>query len=157
MRTSSTPPNNICKVTVNQPSSLQQRQGMEIPAEVEKKLADLFDRTHRTFLNQLREQAPSLCNYSPHSKGFAHLQALAIDHFDTTLQALKSHEASNHLTLAVESAVDGVQHTLKVISPSGGVVYDTWFNNQTIGDVSYTLKEILQNLPRLAERYPANG
>jgi hypothetical protein len=157
MRLSSTPKANFSKAIVNQPSSLQQRQGLTITNGVEKRLGDLFSTTFSTFQNQLREQAPHLFDGQPHSRGFAHLQALAIDDFETIVQVLKSHEDSNHLTLAVDSAVDGVQHTLKVMSPSGEVVHKTWFNNETIGDVSNKLTVLFQELPRLAQQHPANG
>jgi len=157
MRLSSTPPNNFCKASVNQPASLQQRQGLTITKEVDKRLVHLFSTTFSTFQNQLREQAPRLVEGQPHSRGFAHLEGLAIDDFETKVQVLKSHEASNHLILAVDSAVDGVAHTLKVMSPSGEVVHKTWFNNQTIGDVSNELTVLFQELPRLAQKYPAKG
>jgi hypothetical protein len=157
MRTSFTPPTNFSKASVNQPSSLQQRQGLTITKEVEKRLGHLFNETHVKFNDLVREQAPRLDFEQPHSRGFSYLQALAIEHFDTTLQALKNHEASKHLTLVMESAVNGVEHTLKVMSPSGEVVHKTWFNNQTIGDVSSKLSDLLQEVPGLAEKYPANG
>ena len=65
MRLSSTPPNNICKVSVNQPSSLQQRQGMKVPPEVEIALDDIFlaleSGLEKTFckLGQTRGMIPS--------------------------------------------------------------------------------------------------
>jgi hypothetical protein len=152
MRLSSTPTANFSKVSVNQPPSLQQRQGLTITKEVEKRLVHLFNTTVFTFHNQLREQAPRLFDEQPHSRGVARLEGLAIDDFETIVQVLKSHEGSNHLTLAVDSADNGVTHTLKVMSPSGELVYETWFDNQTIGDVSKKLSCLLQELPGLAER-----
>ena len=152
MRLSSTPRTDFSKASVNQPSSLQQRQGMTIPPDVEKRLVHLFDETHLKFRDLVIEKAPCLNYEQPHSRGFAHLQGFAIKHFSTILKGLKKHQASNHLTLAVDSAVDGVEHTLKVMSPSGEVVYETWFKNETIGDVSKGLSCLLQELPGLAER-----
>ncbi|MFN9690639.1 MAG: hypothetical protein ACK551_00855 [Vampirovibrionales bacterium] len=152
MRLSSTPSNNFCKASVNQPTSLQQRQGLTITKEVEKRLVNLFDETHLKFKRLVIEQASRLVDGQPHSRGFAHLQGFAINHFSTILKDLKKHQASNHLILAVDSAVDGVTHTLKVMSPSGEVVYKTWFKNETIGDVSKGLSCLLQELPGLAER-----
>ena len=55
MRLSSTPPNNFSKVSVNQPSSLQQRQGMEIPAEVENVLLPSIGTKEAWILKQLKK------------------------------------------------------------------------------------------------------
>jgi hypothetical protein len=55
MRLSSTPPNNFCKAIVNQPASLQQRQGLTITKEVEERLISAIGEKEAWILEQLKK------------------------------------------------------------------------------------------------------
>ncbi len=55
MRTSFTPPTNFSKVNVNQPASLQQRQGMTIPPDVEERLISAIGEKEAWILEQLKK------------------------------------------------------------------------------------------------------
>jgi hypothetical protein len=152
MRLSSTPPNNFSKASVNQPSSLQQRQGMEIPAEVERNLATIYNSAQapvrgmaESFLTQ--ESTKQL------GESLNCLMALGHNKYYTLLKGLESH--IDPFTLTIDSK-DGL-YILNILDEKKQSIRQAYLTDRMLPDIMNPLEQLLEALPRLAEEHAAKG
>jgi hypothetical protein len=152
MRLSSTPQANFSKAIVNQPSSLQQRQGMVIPPEVERNLATIYNSAQapvrglaECFLTQeSTKQLGESLNY---------LMALGRNKYYTLLKGLESHIDPFTLTIDFK---DGF-YILNILDEKKQSIRKTYLTDRMLPDIMNPLEQLLQDLPGLTEEHASNG
>jgi hypothetical protein len=140
MRLSSTPPNNFSKASVNQPSSLQQRQGLDLNSKEASKLGLVHNR--------------ATCNTPSLRTNHTQAQEVA-DAFGDILNLLKSSTdglIGRVVTTQNQNLIDkGNRQTLEILH-NQEVVHNVALDALNIEGVMEPLRQLLQDLPRLAER-----
>ncbi len=152
MRLSSTPPNNFCKASVNQPTSLQQRQGAAIEAQTEMALHTIDANCGASILAGSKDVVQrTALEVQEHSQAIR--QAIS---------ALTSHDDPFALQIDFSSPqynpdIPGI-HPIQIVNNTTKEVIDTHnLDNTTSSYLFFSLGELLAKLSNLSQQHASKG
>jgi hypothetical protein len=160
MRLSSTPPNNFSKVSVNQPASLQQRQGLDLNPKEASKLAFVTNRAQFNVVDRGSKLVKGRYKQT-HWRDELLITRVINNYYQELMKNLAAHDDPFTGRVVTNQSLTDIDlgniHTLEICKPNGDVLKQIRLNARTFAEVIEPLEDLLEDLPRLAEEHASNG